>query len=183
MATAYPIVLGVRFKIVPEWPDYCAGSDGSIWSRLRPQTPTHGIMNNGWRKRKPARGRRGYLFVSLSHNGITIQEKVYRLILSAFVGPCPEGMQACHNDGNPANNVLNNLRWDTPSNNNGDKIHHGTWQGGSRNGNSKLKENDIRIIRALAVDGLSTHAIAEKFKVTNTMIRFIVQRKNWRHVQ
>ena len=31
---------------------------------------------------------------------------VHRLVLEAFVGPCPEGMVGCHYDDNPTNNVL-----------------------------------------------------------------------------
>jgi hypothetical protein len=52
--------------------------------------------------------------------------RVHRLVLEAFVGPCPEGMVGCHNDGDPLNNRLDNLRWDTPSNNERDKWVHGT---------------------------------------------------------
>ena len=51
---------------------------------------------------------------------------VHRLVLEAFVGPCPEGMEACHNDGNPSNNHVNNLRWDTQSENMNDRVKHGS---------------------------------------------------------
>lgn len=57
---------------------------------------------------------------------------VHRLVLMAFVGPCPEGMQACHNDGNARNNHLSNLRWDTPSSNMHDRVKHGTHQNANR---------------------------------------------------
>lgn len=51
---------------------------------------------------------------------------VHRLVLAAFVGPCPSGMEGCHNDGNPLNNSVDNLRWDTHRNNEADKRRHGT---------------------------------------------------------
>lgn len=38
---------------------------------------------------------------------------VHRLVLDAFVGPCPDGHECCHYDDNPQNNRLENLRWDT----------------------------------------------------------------------
>ncbi|WP_396902488.1 HNH endonuclease [Mycolicibacterium sp.] len=44
------------------------------------------------------------------------------LVLSAFVGPRPEGLVCCHNDGNAANNSLTNLRWDTQQKNVWDSI-------------------------------------------------------------
>lgn len=50
----------------------------------------------------------------------------HQLALEAFVGPRPEGYQACHGDGNPANNALSNLRWDTVSANKYDAVKHGT---------------------------------------------------------
>ena len=51
--------------------------------------------------------------------------RVHVLVLEAFVGPCPDGLMACHNDGNPANNHLGNLRWDTAASNMQDRIVHG----------------------------------------------------------
>ncbi len=50
----------------------------------------------------------------------------HRAVLLAFVGPCPEGMEACHNNGDPLDNRVENLRWDTRSNNTLDKVAHGT---------------------------------------------------------
>ena len=53
---------------------------------------------------------------------------VHRLVLEAFVGPCPDGMEACHADDDPANNHVSNLRWDTRQENMLDRsrngIHH-----------------------------------------------------------
>ena len=53
------------------------------------------------------------------------QPLVHRLVLEAFVGPCPEGMEACHGDGDTTNNAVTNLRWDTPSENSYDTVRHG----------------------------------------------------------
>lgn len=69
---------------------------------------------------------KGYEQVSLQRNGQPTVHVVHRLVLEAFVGPRPVGMQGCHNDGNPANNRLGNLRWDTPSGNSLDLVRHGT---------------------------------------------------------
>lgn len=51
---------------------------------------------------------------------------IHRLVLEAFVGPPGKNEQGCHNDGDSKNNHLSNLRWDTPSANNLDKVAHGT---------------------------------------------------------
>jgi excisionase family DNA binding protein len=39
--------------------------------------------------------------------------RVHRLVLEAFIGPCPENREACHADCDTHNNELSNLRWDT----------------------------------------------------------------------
>jgi hypothetical protein len=51
---------------------------------------------------------------------------VHQLVLEAFVGPRPSGMECCHGDGDPSNNRLVNLRWDTKSSNVLDRVRHGT---------------------------------------------------------
>lgn len=69
----------------------------------------------------------GYENVSLCDGtGNVRTQRVHSLVLTAFVCPRPDGLVACHNDGNPQNNNLSNLRWDTQSNNLGDMRRHGT---------------------------------------------------------
>lgn len=68
----------------------------------------------------------GYQLMRMSKDDKQTSRLVHRLVLEAFVGPCPDGMEGCHNDGDPGNNDLSNLRWDTRSNNNFDAIKHGT---------------------------------------------------------
>ena len=53
---------------------------------------------------------------------------VHQLVLETFVGPRPQGpnIDGCHNDGDPLNNNLTNLRWDSTSENMYDKVRHGT---------------------------------------------------------
>jgi flavin-dependent thymidylate synthase len=46
-------------------------------------------------------------------------------MLESFVGQAPDGTQACHNDGNPLNNTLENLRWDTAQGNADDRVRDG----------------------------------------------------------
>lgn len=50
---------------------------------------------------------------------------VHRLVLEAFVGSCPPGMECCHNNGDPSDNRLDNLRWDTKKSNRQDRNKHG----------------------------------------------------------
>lgn len=67
----------------------------------------------------------GHLRVTLSLDGRTKRRWVHHLVLTEFVGPRPPDTEACHNDGNPANNTSSNLRWDTKSANALDRVRHG----------------------------------------------------------
>ena len=68
----------------------------------------------------------GYWSVRLCRDSQSKQLGVHALVLEAFVGPRPEGMEGCHNDGDTDNNTVGNLRWDTPSSNSLDRVKHGT---------------------------------------------------------
>jgi hypothetical protein len=50
---------------------------------------------------------------------------VHTLVLSAFVGPRPEGMWGLHRDDDPRNNRLENLYWGTPTQNTRDAVSSG----------------------------------------------------------
>ena len=62
-----------------------------------------------------------YWRVGLSCDGRKVHRMVHHLVLEAFIGSRPGGMEACHRDDDPANNQLANLRWDTPRANARDK--------------------------------------------------------------
>jgi hypothetical protein len=67
----------------------------------------------------------GYPFVRLYANNERTGYTVHRLVADAFIGPRPPGMHTCHTDGDPRNNTLANLRYDTQSGNEQDKVRHG----------------------------------------------------------
>jgi len=73
---------------------------------------------------KPGRMPRGHLSVALGRGN---SQCVHKLVLLAFVGPAPDKHECCHNNGNPADNRLENLRWGTRSENIRDAVRHGTW--------------------------------------------------------
>jgi len=64
---------------------------------------------------------------------------VHVLMIESFVEPRPPGMQCCHCNGNPKDNRLENLRWDTPKNNVADRKKHGTYQYGEKNPNHRTR--------------------------------------------
>ena len=125
---------------------------------------------------------RGYHIVYLYGRNKYITKTVHSLMLEAFVCPRPNGMEACHNDGNKDNNFLFNLRWDTPKNNSMDRLIHGTQARGSKCGASKLSEEDVYFIRKNE-STLTARELSKKFGVSNSNIIQILKGKIWTHIQ
>ena len=68
----------------------------------------------------------GYRLVKLSKDGNKRTHRIHSLVLTAFSGPRPPGMVACHNNGDKEDLRAVNLRWDTQGNNLRDAVRHGT---------------------------------------------------------
>lgn len=78
------------------------------------------------RLKKPSRRANGYPQTLLCREGKRKNKYVHRLVLEGFVGPCPDGMECLHIDGNKTNNHVDNLRWGTGSENTLDTVRHRT---------------------------------------------------------
>lgn len=117
-----------RWKPAPGYEGLYEVSDrGQVRSIPRPRRQWHGgIATVPERILRQDVGKRGHRRVTLHSAGKRSRFLVHRLVLTAFVGPCPDGMEGCHGDGNPANNHLENLRWDTKPANSADSIRHRT---------------------------------------------------------
>jgi hypothetical protein len=87
-------------------------------------------------------------------------------------------MECCHNDGNPNNNHLSNLRWDTSKNNHADKVRHGTTNRGERCGTAKLTQSQVDEIRQ---DNRLQRLIAADYGVHQNTISRIKNGKRWTH--
>lgn len=67
----------------------------------------------------------GVHVVYLSMDGRVWRRAVSKLVLEAFVGPKPKGMDCCHRNDDAADNRLINLRWDTHRSNMLDQVRNG----------------------------------------------------------
>ena len=114
------------WKEIPGWQGYYEVSDhGRVRSVGRVVQLSNGATRrlNGKLLRPAANN--VYPRVVLCRNKERHTHYVHTLVLLAFVGERPAGMECLHKDGNPKNNRLENLRWGTPSENNLDIIAHG----------------------------------------------------------
>lgn len=121
-----------RWLPVPGWEGWYEVSDHGRVRSLDREVPhaRYGVMRLRGRTLTPTANTNGRMQIALCREKRrgTRQVQVHRLVLEAFVGPCPTGMQACHWDDDPSNNHLSNLRWDTPSNNMHDRVRNGRHQ-------------------------------------------------------
>ena len=127
-------------------------------------------------------GEGGYLACIVEVPGAKpVSIKAHIAVLHAFVGPCPPGMEGCHGDGHAENNRLDNLRWDTKSNNNRDKEKHGTAQKGSKNGAARLNEEQVSEIKR-RISSETLKVLGDEFGVSLNTIWRIKHDEMWQHV-
>lgn len=169
----------IEYRDIPGKPGYRVGSDGSVWSR---KSRGRGGLADNWHILKVSVHSAGYLVVGLRNGAAKTCPVffVHRLVLESFVGPCPEGMECRHLDGNPQNAALANLSWGTPDENGRDRIRHGTQITGSRVPTSKLTESDIPAIRQLRERGLTQLEIGMMFNVAPGTISAIERGVTWK---
>ena len=176
------IKFSVRYRKIPGFPGYRAGSDCSIWSCLRVGGRGRGRLSTAWKKLKPTLGKRGYLTVSLRKEDKTHLRCIHTLMLSAFVSLRPPGKECRHLDGNKLNNNLCNLTWGTPAQNDEDRRRHGTLTKGEGCWKAKLNEQDVRTIRRLLTKGHTGAAVARQFGVHPMTISDIRTSRTWKHI-
>lgn len=110
------------WRPVPEWVGYYEVSDdGRVRSVSRPSS--RGRITG--RILRTSVTPKGYHMVTFTRPGVRRTYSVHRLVGQAFLGPIPDGMQTCHNDGDKDNNTAGNLRYDTQAANELDKRLHG----------------------------------------------------------
>jgi len=154
-----------RWAVIDIAPRYDVSSHGLVRSRVGAQTRTL----------RPARGGKGrYLQVTLCVGADTHCRRIHRLMLTAFVGPCPPGRQAAHLNGDKYDNRIDNLAWVTPGENNNQRIGHGTMP-------RKFSPGQIRSIRATARN-VGFRETARRYSVSHSTIADIVHERTYRDV-
>ena len=95
---------------------YAVSDEGELRTRDR---------RGEWIPRALFADKNGYRRVTLSRGGVKRTCLVHHLVLEAFVGPRPNGMECRHLNGQPGDNRLENLAWGTSSENGLDTVAHG----------------------------------------------------------
>lgn len=162
---------------------YSVSNKGRVRSNTRiRKTRGNGTATVCGRILKPILQPSGHLHVGLSKAGRRINLRIHRLVLEAFVGPCPEGMECRHfPDRDPANNNLENLSWGTHQENRDDMVYHGTSTAGEKSHTAKLTWKKVRLIRSLrTTKNYSYSKLGKMFGVHHNTIIRIISRQIWK---
>lgn len=130
----------------------------------------------------------GYLQADLHVNGKSHTTTVHKCVTAAFLGPCPDGMQVDHINGDKTDNRVENLRYVTQADNirhcyrlarEGRISHNGI---GESHPCSKLTEEQVRMVRHLLSIGMPATQIAKRYGVSDRAIGKILHGDTWTHV-
>jgi hypothetical protein len=165
-----PLLVGHCWSPAPGASQYLVSDDGRVLSRV------------GRRPRilKPIRAGE-YRAVQLVHDDGTFSKRyTHRLVLEAFRGNAPDGMEARHLDGDRFNNDIANLAWGTRRENHADKRRHGTAPRGERNPQAKLTREKVEQMRELyAAGGWTYKRLAAEFGVSTMTALRAVKGESW----
>jgi len=108
---------------------------------------------------------------------------VHEFMASLFIGPKVPGLEVCHGDGNPLNNLPSNLRRDTRKGNRADDIKNGKTSRGTKSHHAKLTESRVHCMRKEAFEhGFSIMEIADIYEVDASTAWSALCGDTWKHV-
>ena len=159
--------------------DYFVRDDGKIFS-------TKNIGRGKYHKELTQHLRYdGYPVVTVGTNKKRVQKTVHRIIAETFI-PNPQNLpEVDHIDNDKTNNRVENLRW-ISSFENKSRIPfqvRSECRIGSKNGNAKLNENQVREIRQLYNTGeYNMNQLSKMYSCGWTTINHIVKNETWKHI-
>ena len=157
------------WKNIPNFKGYQASNLGRIKGKMNRVMTPHPDGN-------------GYLRTGFRKNGKSFTIKVHQMIALTWVkGKTKERCEINHHNAKKHDNRVTNLKWVTRQENLEHARKHKLWVAhyGSENGNSKLKECDIYIIRDMVTQGFSSAAISKMYCVCHTTIKKIRHKTIW----
>lgn len=170
MLTEHPTI---ALDPIPDFPGYLICRLGVVFSTRT----TSGGQREYPIPLKPGINTRGYHYVSLFRDGKTHQIAVHQLMLETYVGPRPPEMETRHLNNIPGDNRISNLAWGTRAENGNDKRLAGSCRG-TRNGNTRLTEDDVRAIRVMPAK-----EAASRYGITLGNVYHIKKGRIWSHVK
>lgn len=177
--------IAVEYRDIAGFPNYRVGNDGTVWSLHNVNGSS--TLRKEWKQiAGHVSKRHGYQYILLKRadDGGFSSRRVHRLVLEAFVGPCPVGMEARHFPNRDKTcNRLDNLQWGTPTENAADRIAHGTVPRGEQHGGAKLTAAIVRDARAAVIAGeLTAIEAAQRYGMSVVAMRYALTGHTWGHL-
>jgi hypothetical protein len=191
-----------------EWRSFREGTyEVSNLGNIRRAVP--GISTYVGRPLLPAHSPTGYAHAAFTIGGKPVRVYVHRMVLEAFVGPCPSGHVVNHLNGDKLDNRLENLEYCTQRDNVRHALARPRRRGPSKpkaplkgrpkgdehwsrrnpekvargeRGHSKLTEEQVRTIKIALGQGEAQSALARRFGISVAQMSRIAQGKRWAHV-
>jgi hypothetical protein len=156
---------------------YAVPIDGRVYSH-----PKRTCNKRG--KWLSARLRAGYLSVTLSRNGRSLDQTVHRLVAVTYVSNPSGHSSVNHKNGIKTDNHATNLEWVTPAQNSQHAVQTGLIGRGGCSPTAKLTEMEVREIKSIFATGAVRRIdLARRFRVSTEALGDILKGRTWRHVQ
>jgi len=158
----------MEWKTIKSFPDYEV-------------SPVGGIRNaKTLRELKPQTSLDGYLHCTLIRGGKKHTVKMHRPVAEEFIVRPNGCSEVAHNNGIRYDNRLENLRWDTRTGNQKDRLKHGTHNRGERGACAKFTNMQSKEIKAAYASGASRMALARQHSVSYETIRAMCAGETYR---
>lgn len=161
--------MDLMFKPIPGFPNYSVSRAGIVLGQRGQQL-------------KLDKTKGGYLRFRPCIDGAMSMMSVHRAVLLSWVGPPPDDLRrfACHRDGDPLHNSVENLYWGSYLDNWKDRKVHGNDGRGSKNGRAKMTFERAQELRALYATGQYTyHKLAQVFGISQAQANKIGRGLYW----
>lgn len=122
-------------------PGYRVTCDGRVFSF------GHNWRGYGEREMRQTLNASGYPSVRLTIEGLRKRLPVHRLVAHEYIGPCPNGMQICHINGDRTDNRVENLRYGTAQDNADDRERHGRTSRGAKHSHAIKSSGHAEAVR------------------------------------
>lgn len=165
-----------ELRRVPGFQEYAIDEHGNIF-RAEPSRGT-----SVGKQLKSTIGKDGYVRVVLWARNKPAAKTVHSLVAAAFISPRPPNLEVNHIDGNKKNNHVSNLEYVSRSEN---LLHRSSKFGigrGENNHRCKITKEVVLQIRELHSKGFGYKRLSRHFNLSWGLIRSVVTRKTWSHV-
>ena len=130
----------------------------------------------------PGLGTGGHVTVVLYRDKARRSWPVHQLVLLAFEGPRPDGMETLHGPGGNLDNRLVNLSYGTSAQNKADQLRDGVANIGERCGTAKLTSAIVLECRKRYATGETQTALAAEYGISQPTISELVRGTTWAHL-